>query len=119
MYPIELQCLSQTKAASEFEAICVNPLKPFNADKTLEEEFYKAFEGIDVLPESLYSEYEALKEDDPILASELLVPISWRRYYGLLNQGRVLPRERHQPPVIDAKYNSQAGLLFEDIEDGE
>jgi CRISPR-associated endonuclease/helicase Cas3 len=99
-------------AAAEFEATCIRPLRPFQADEHLEDLFYKAFDGLEVLPWALHDEYQALKEDNPIRAGELLVPISWGRYHALANEGRVLPRDRHEPYVVRARYDSEIGLNF-------
>jgi CRISPR-associated endonuclease/helicase Cas3 len=99
-------------AAAEFEATCINSLRPFQADDRLEDLFYKAFDGLEVLPDTLYDEHERLKEDEPIRAGELLVPISWGRYHALVNSSRVLPRERGKPPVVRAWYDSEVGLDF-------
>jgi CRISPR-associated endonuclease/helicase Cas3 len=101
-------------AASEFDAACIQTLHPFEADYGLEEMFYRAFDGIDVLPSLLYDEYQAVKEENHILAGELLVPISWGRYHALANEGRVLPRERHTPPIVKARYDSEIGLTFDE-----
>jgi CRISPR-associated endonuclease/helicase Cas3 len=103
-----------TITADEFEAICVRTLRPFAADEGLEEQFYRAFDGLEVLPISLYDEYERLKEEEPIRANELLVSISWGRYHALNNEGRVLPRERREPYVVKAAYSSEVGLSFDE-----
>lgn len=104
-----------TIAANEFEATCVQTLRPFAADEGLEERFYRAFDGLEVLPISLHDEYEGLKEEEPIRASELLVPISWGRYHALANENRVLPRERGEPYIVKAAYSSEIGLTFDEM----
>ena len=104
-----------TVTADDFEAICVRTLRPFAADEGLEEQFYRAFDGLQVLPKSLYDEYEKLKEEEPIRANELLVSISWGRYHALANEGRVLPRERREPYVVKAAYSSEIGLTFDEL----
>lgn len=101
-------------AATEFEATCIQTLRPFQADEHLEDLFYQAFDGLEVLPEPLYDAYRALKEDDPIRANEVLVPISWGRYQALANEGRVLPRERGEPYIVQALYSSEMGLTFDE-----
>lgn len=106
-------------AAAEFEATCLQTLRPFAADNSLEALFYKAFDGIEVLPSSFYEEYMALQEEEPFLASELLVPIRWRRYHVLLNQGVILPRDREVPPIVEARYDAKIGLLFDDLSEEE
>lgn len=100
------------KSAAEFESVCVKTLRPFDADEQLEETFYQTFDGIDVLPEVLYDEYERLVQEDHILSRELLVTISWGRYMALANKGLLRPRERNKPPIVIADYQSNMGLTF-------
>jgi hypothetical protein len=67
-----------TKASTEFETVCLNTLRPFGAaDDGLEDQFSKMFDGIEVLPNDLYDEYEIKKDDEPIAANDLLVPMQW------------------------------------------
>ena len=93
-------------AAADFDRTCVRTMRPFAADEGLEEMFYKAFDGLEVLPASLYDEYKTLGEEEPIRAGELLVPISWGRFHALKSDGQVLPRNRartlsaSQPNII-------------------
>ncbi len=101
-------------AATEFKATCVQTLHPFDADEDLENLFYQAFDGLEVLPITLHDEYEILREKDPIRASELLVSISWGRYHALANEGRVLPREKREPYIVEAPYSSKIGLTFDE-----
>jgi len=101
------------EAAGEFEATCIQTLRPFAADEGLEDLFYQAFDSLEVLPESLYDEYVTLKEEDPIRAVELLVPISWGRYHALANEGRVLPRGQREPYIVRAAYDPRLGLVFD------
>lgn len=100
-------------AAAEFEASCIRPLRAFQADRSLEELFYRAFDSIEVLPNDLYDEFVALQENEPIRAYELLVPISWGRYHALANQGLVRRGEGDIPAVVLTPYSSQMGLTFE------
>lgn len=102
-----------TKAAQEFDEICVRTLRPFDTDAALEEQFYKAFDGIEVLPEVLMDEYLRRKDEQPIVADELLVPISWGRYKGLQSKGLILPRDKTLPPIVMTDYSKDLGLTFE------
>jgi CRISPR-associated endonuclease/helicase Cas3 len=102
------------RAAAEFEVACIRTLRPFEADPSLEEQFYRAFDGLEVLPESLHDEHNRLKEDEPIRAGELLVPISWGRYHALTNDGRVLPGERGSVPIVKGRYDGELGLRFDE-----
>lgn len=102
------------RARKEFESICIQTLKPFQSDKLLEDDFYKAFDGIEILPATLYDEYQLFRIEDPILANELLVPISWGRYMALVKEGRVFPRDKKMPPVVMGTYGSDLGLTFDE-----
>lgn len=93
---------------TEFENICLNTLYPFQASETLEEQFYAAFDGVDVLPASLQDEYESLKDNEPLAASELLVTISYRQLAQLKRRGKVLTTE--WPKVVDCPYTKDKGL---------
>ena len=99
-------------AAANFDRMCIRPMRPFAADEGLEEAFYRAFDGLEVLPASLYDEYRTLSEEEPIRAGELLVPISWGRFHALRNSGQVLSRNRREPYCVNAEYNSEVGLTF-------
>ncbi len=100
-------------AAADFDRTCVRTMRPFAADEGLEEMFYKAFDGLEVLPASLYDEYKTLGEEEPIRAGELLVPISWGRFHALKSDGQVPPRNRREPYRVTAEYNSAVGLTFD------
>lgn len=106
------------ESADEFDTICVRTLRAFSADDGLEMMFYRAFDGLEVLPESLYDEYEGLRKEEPIRSRELMVPISWRRYHALANEGRVLPHEQRGPYIVKATYNSEIGLTFDEPVEG-
>lgn len=100
-------------AAAEFEDICIKTLRAFEADEFLEDLFYQAFDGVEVLPEQFYDEYQQLKQNDPIRARELLVPISIGRYHALMNNGQMWPKEKREPYVAKVPYSSERGLIFE------
>lgn len=102
------------KSAREFDATCIQTLRAFASDDSLEDRFYRAFDNIDVLPTCFEREYIARIENDPILATELLVGISWRQYARLKREGRVkAPTERGYPPVMDVPYSSETGLMLD------
>lgn len=108
-----------THAATEFEASCIRSLRAFQTDRSLEELFYKAFDSVEVLPDDLYDEFMQLKEDEPIRAYELAVPISWRRYHALAGQGLIRRGDRDLPTVVLTAYSSELGLTFEQRYDGD
>ena len=108
-----------THAATEFQETCIRPLRAFQADRSLEDLFYKAFDNIEVLPNDLYDEFMQLKEDEPIRAYELFVSISWGRYHALARKGYIRPGDRETPTVVMTDYSSELGLTFEQRFDGD
>jgi len=97
----------------EFEANCLQTLRPFESSDHLEEQFYRAFDGTEVLPQLYWDEYEQMKEEDPIRAGELLVPISYKRFFQLRGAGRLLTEK--WPFVVNIPYTSELGLDFSDL----
>ena len=89
-------------AAREFTDTCIANLRPFNSDTSKENAFYKAFDGVEVLPLRFADEYLGLKESDPVLAQELFVSIRYGQYAQLLKANRV--RSTQYPIIIDAPY---------------
>jgi CRISPR-associated endonuclease/helicase Cas3 len=106
--------LNEYETSSEaFRRACLHTLVPFAASEDLEEKFYAAFDGVEVLPEALYDPYTKLQKDNPILADELLVPIRYGRYRALAKQGLLFPRDKLTPPIVRCHYDSDIGLDFD------
>lgn len=101
------------RAACEFREAFLDPLRPFNSDAGLEDAFNRLFDGVEVLPVGLNAEYDRLKEERPLEAAELLVPIGWRRWSVLKRSRLVVSRPEAWPPVVDAPYSPETGLEFE------
>ncbi len=99
--------------AEEFRENFIHDLLPFRGNPGLASEFDRLFDGLEVLPESLFDEWECLRETRPLEADALLVPISWGQYYMLRNQGRLLPADQGIPPVVRAPYSPDQGLQWE------
>lgn len=99
-----------SREARTFADTCLAPLRAFDSNPELEELFYKAFDGVEVLPESLYGEYQQLREDEPIRAGELLVPIRWGQYHRLANAGMLRPQAKGEPRIARADYTPLRGL---------
>lgn len=83
-------------------------LRPFQSDENLADLFDAAFDSVEVLPASLLNEYEPLREEDPIEATSLLVPISEQRRRQLWHAGLIRPETR--PPVVEVPYSTEIGL---------
>jgi len=103
------------QAATEFRQAFLDTLCPFNTDPSLEQAFDRLFDGTEVLPLCLVEEFERLRQERPLEAAELLVPISWGRWHQLSTSGRIRTERGQWPPVVDVPYTEELGLDFEGI----
>lgn len=85
-------------------------LRAFNSDEALEEEFYRAFDSVEVLPLGLLDEYCKALENNPLEASQFLVPIRWGQFMQLKNKGLVQVEGDSKIRVVNAYYDSEFGL---------
>ena len=105
------------ETAAEFDKAVVDTLRPFQSDHTVEAQFDKLFDGMEVLPagedDAILREYEALVEaGQTIEAGELLVPLSYRQYAQIDRARRAYPLDdkRRWPMVVEVPYTPQQGL---------
>jgi CRISPR-associated endonuclease/helicase Cas3 len=94
-------------------------LYPFNTYEESEEEFFKQFDGIEVLPAELFEEFgQCIKDKKYIDAEKLFVSISRQKYMfnkdfiyhmGINDYKKVFP-------IIDLKYSQELGLLNEKVD---
>jgi CRISPR-associated endonuclease/helicase Cas3 len=104
------------QAAAEFEAACVKSLRAFESSPGLTREFYKAFDGREVLPRQLVDEYEQLKRTAFIQAAELLVPIREGHVHQLRKLNCISDDYGEGGPlVVDVPYSSELGLDFSNL----
>jgi CRISPR-associated endonuclease/helicase Cas3 len=103
--------------AAEFDTAVVNTLRPFQSDHTVEAQFDKLFDGMEVLPaggdDAILREYEALIEAGRTIdAGELLVPLSYGQYAQIDKARRAYPldEKRRWPMVVEVPYTSEQGL---------
>lgn len=93
-----------------FTSSCLDRLRAFQSDKSLEDLFYQAFDSVDVLPLALAAEYDRLIEgNEPLAASELLVPMRWSQFASLRKVGKT--QERGPVKVVAADYTETHGLM--------
>lgn len=100
------------RQAREAQAGCLATLHPFAAnDADLEEQFYRAFDAIDVLPACLLEEYRRLSQTQPLDAASLLVSVRSYRYARYRRAG-VVRRCPADPTlrIIDVPYSADTGL---------
>ncbi len=95
----------------EFTAACLDTLRAFNSDQGLEEAFFRAFDGIEVLPECMENIYSSLMErDQPLEANQLLVSIRWKQFWMLKSRGLIQERKKlNWPKIVDVPY-TELGL---------
>ena len=95
-----------------FVGACLNTLRAFSANDALEEAFYRAFDSIEVLPRSLEPEFRQLKEEEPLRAQELCVPVRWHQFARLLGKGKAYRGSHGDPNLVDAGYDGDVGLML-------
>lgn len=101
------------EAYKKFEVNCLQTLRPFDPSENLEELFYQAFDSIEVLPACLDKEYQCLiKANEPLEASQLLVPITWNQYQNLRRKGAVCDKKQGQLKIVEVLYNNKTGLIL-------
>jgi CRISPR-associated endonuclease/helicase Cas3 len=91
-------------------------LRPFDSDKDREEAFEKLFDGVEVLPSCFEALYLKHREKSEFLeASELFVPISYKKCQHLRSQGKIklLEEKTEKRWLAKLDYSSTLGLLFE------
>ena len=98
-------------AAAEFDAAIVGSLRPFRSDSDLDRQFDKMFDGVEVLPEDLWPEYDRLaNEGNYVQAGELLVPVSYQQL-ARISQSRKRTSEKGERLItVDIPYTSEMGL---------
>jgi len=103
------------EACDEFRAACLADLRAFNSNPELATLFDRMFDGTELLPQDLVPEYCRLREEDPLGATELLVPVSWRQYQRLRRAGRLVQRsEIGDEPIALLPYDAERGLRLEE-----
>jgi hypothetical protein len=97
-------------AAQEFQDAVLATLYPFQSDEGLEECFYRAFDGTEVLPVSLEAEYRRLRDEEPLQAASLWVPIRWGQWAQMKKAGALRRMEPDRVWVADRPYSYAGGL---------
>jgi CRISPR-associated endonuclease/helicase Cas3 len=97
------------KQLRTFEQFCLDRLQAFDSDDRLEETFDSLFDGVEVLPSALETEFVRIANHSPLDAAGLLVPIRYGQFYGLLGQRKVRPGPETQW-VVDVPYDPVLGL---------
>lgn len=104
--------LKVNKAIKDFETRVLSSIYPFQSDENLQDQFDSLFDGQEVLPVVLRNDYEEIMEKDPLLASELLVPVTYGQFLRLRKEKR-LHRGNEGIWIADAPYDALTGLQLE------
>ncbi len=100
------------EAADIFRKVCVDKLIPYQSDRKLQEMFYEAFDGTEVVPASLEELYNKYMEEAPLQAGELPVTVTWGQFMSAKNKGLVRDSE-DWPKVVDLPYDKEFGLRLD------
>jgi hypothetical protein len=96
-----------------FQMACIGRLFPYQSDEDLGEQFYKMFDGTEVLPVSFEKEFLNLQETNFLEASELLVNLSWAQFKRLERAELVKKLSQGWPKVVDVPYDEEFGLRLD------
>jgi len=106
-----------------------NRLRPLHHEDSSEEDFYRQFDGIKVLPIALVSQYaELLKQHQYNKADGLLVSIRESRFAYMFKNGDVFSQricfpysndilEEKNTLIINRKYDNELGLMVNEVAD--
>ncbi len=92
------------QSMDDFEKNVLKSSMPFDSSEELAARFDQMFDGYQVLPASLESEYIRRKEEDELSAPSLLIPITSGQFFALK------PALRRGTFIVDRPYSSEEGL---------
>lgn len=104
------------QAQQSFQRV-LKALRPLHSFSKLEgeEEFYGMFQSVEVLPSSLYAEYdEHCANKRYLLANQLLVPIPLGTFHRLNKDGKLTKQDRVL--LANVAYDPQLGLLPKEVD---
>lgn len=118
-----------TRTRELLEYFVEKEMKPFIYNKHQEEDFYKQFDGIRVLPAKFLNQYKKLLEKNKFTKAEnLKVKITEKRFYGLLHNNGIkreteifemVSSEKIKEQkiwVLEKKYDDELGLIIDEDE---
>lgn len=101
-------------ARSAFQNV-LKSLRPLHCAPGGDSEFYGMFQGVEVLPKSLYDEYRKHWDNKRyLLASQLLAPLPIGVFHALQREGRA--RQSGGVLMISACYSGEEGLKVDEMD---
>lgn len=113
------------ESASAFEADVLAKLHPFYTEPELESEFYRLFDGVEVLPAAHFDRWKAhIGNGEELDAAAMLIPLQWGQYQRLARASPVRAWKEYYKPhlykrlsvpvyLVEAEYSSEDGLDIE------
>ncbi len=100
------------KTSKVFRRACIGRLFPYQSDSELGEEFYKMFDGTEVVPAVLEQEFTMLREENLLASGELPVTVSWAQL-ARLNKAKLVRSSEDWVKVVDVPYDAEYGLRLD------
>jgi CRISPR-associated endonuclease/helicase Cas3 len=95
-------------------------LRPFGSDKKRKKDFEELFDGVEVLPARFEAQYlEHVSRSEFFEASQLFVPLSYKKCQHLRSQGKisVLEEKNDKRWIAHLPYDATRGLLVDPLPD--
>ena len=95
-------------------------LRPFGSDKKRKKDFEELFDGVEVLPARFEAQYlEHVSRSEFFEASQLFVPLSYKKCQHLRSQGKisVLEEKNDKRWIAHLPYDATHGLLVDPLPD--
>jgi len=95
-----------------FRRVCVGRLFPYQSDRELGEEFYRMFDGAEVIPAVLEQQFLKSREGNLLASGELAVTVSWAQLTRL-TRAKLVRSSEDWIKVVDVPYNEEYGLRLD------
>jgi CRISPR-associated endonuclease/helicase Cas3 len=103
---IGISCRDRVEASMRrFEKEVLASCRPFHHDDRVVDLFYRMFDGYQVLPLRLEPEYSQRLRNEPLRASDLLVPLTSGQFFRLEREGRI--RRADDLFIADCAYTAR------------
>ena len=113
---LKVQFAKDVRASmEEFAQACLEPLRAFDSDDSLEKAFEKLFEGGEVLPVQFLAEYKEKYDTEPLEVADLFVSVNQKQ---LIYNKKLQYDEDLHIRIAHLPYNEDVGLQL-NAADGE
>ncbi|MBA2714568.1 MAG: CRISPR-associated helicase Cas3' [Rubrobacteraceae bacterium] len=95
-----------------FRRVCIGRLFPYQSDMELGQEFYKMFDGAEVVPAVLEQQFLKAREENLLASGELPVTVSWAQLMRLV-RAKLVRSSEDWVKVVDVPYDEEYGLRLD------